>query len=107
MVKEGAAVKAPARRGRKPAPKSLEQAIAGEDLLEILVALRAATVAEVKTEKGQSKATMYRQIQQLSLDIEALRQERQRAAREEGSSGGSGSAEGTAAYDASEALGLH
>lgn len=59
----------------KPAPpKSLAEAVEGEDYLAILIAQRREMVRDVRDEKGPAKAALHRQIALHSREIAALQE---------------------------------
>lgn len=63
----------------KAKPKTLAEAVEGEDYLDILIAQRREMVRDVRDEKGPAKAALHRQIALHSKEIAAL----QAAAKEE------------------------
>ena len=69
VVKTGAESAEPKPRVK---PKSLADAIEGDDYLEVLIAQRREMVRDVKDEKGPAKAAMHRLIAMLSKEITAL-----------------------------------
>lgn len=60
----------PAPKPKKP--KSLAEAVDGDDYLEILIAQRREMVRDVRDEKGPAKAALHRQIALHSKEIAAL-----------------------------------
>jgi hypothetical protein len=53
-------------------PLSLAEAIDGGDYLQILLAQRRDIVRSLPDEKGQAKATLHRQLRDISKEIEGL-----------------------------------
>lgn len=67
--------RAPAKKAaaeEKPKNKTLAEAIAGGDQLEILKAQRDEIVTSLPTEKGQAKATLHRLLTDITDRISAL-----------------------------------
>lgn len=56
---------------RKP-PKTLAEAIDSGDYLQILLAQRRDIVRSLPEEKGQAKATLHRQLRDISKEIEGM-----------------------------------
>lgn len=77
-----------------PKPKTLAEAVEGDDYLSILIAQRREMVRDVRDEKGPAKAALHRQIALHSKEIAAL----QAAVAEEAAEGGEVADE---AFDAS------
>lgn len=77
-------------------PKTLAQAVEGDDYLAILIAQRREMVRDVQDAKGPAKAALHRQIASHSKEIAAL----QAAAAEEAAEDAEG-APGDEAFDAS------
>lgn len=57
---------------RKPRLMSMAEAIDSGDYLQILLAQRRDIVATLPEEKGQAKATLHRQLRDISKEIETL-----------------------------------
>jgi hypothetical protein len=83
MPTKPVAERAPAKRAahvrvvspdeRKPSkPKTLSEAVAGGDYLEILKAQRRDIVTSLPDEKGPAKAALHRQLSIISKEIETL-----------------------------------
>jgi hypothetical protein len=74
------------KAGEKPAqnkPKSLAEAVEGEDYLEILLAQRREMIRDVREVNGPAKAALHRQIALHSKEIAALQAAAKQAAAEE------------------------
>lgn len=89
---------APDEKPEPAKPKTLVEAVEGDDYLAILIAQRREMVRDVRDEKGPAKAALHRQIALHSKEIAAL----QAAAAEEATEDAEGAIEDEA-FDA-EAL---
>jgi hypothetical protein len=65
-------VVSPDERPEAVKPLSLAEAIDGGDYLQILLAQRRDIVRSLPEEKGQAKATLHRQLRDISKEIESL-----------------------------------
>lgn len=57
---------------KKKKPLTLAEAIEGGDYLQILLAQRRDIVRSLPDEKGQAKATLHRQLRDISKEIEGM-----------------------------------
>jgi hypothetical protein len=72
VARRGSHVRAVLPDERKPKVLTLAEAIAGGIYLQMLLAQRRDIVASLPEEKGQAKATLHRQLRDISKEIESL-----------------------------------
>ena len=76
----------PGERPERPPVKSLMDAVAGGDYLEILLAQRKEIAETIGDEKGPAKAALHRQLSLIAKEIETLEaRAKQEGARHDGS----------------------